>query len=327
MGLKMYAGIDLGGRFVRAVVLEYKGGELSLVSSAAARLAEVSNCTDLFQRLVEKGCPVDEAEVAVIGAAGIYREDSGVFDRTPRYPYPVSLPLLQQKFHWRLAYPINNFEADAYYLLSPQVSRAQLLFGAPAVPSPRGNMVITGPGSGLGLAGWLYSSDGQRVILRSESGHISFPLVDPEGQWPLIEYLKDTVGPNEIQMENILSGPGLVRLHDFLHEETLSPEMVGEKIRQGKSEAGKLFAYYLGLWLRTIALWVLPIGGIYLTGEVLMNNPELLNFPQLQEALLSSHVHREIIASFPVYFVKDEYAGAWGAALVAFRRDIQRHLT
>jgi glucokinase len=322
----MYAGIDLGGRNVRAVVLDCKGGELTFVASAVARLSEATNCTDLFNGVVDRGCPIDEAEVAVVGAAGIFREETGVFERTPRYPYPISLPELHRKFHWRLAYAINNFEADAYYLLSPQASRARLLFGNPLPAGQAGNAVITGPGSGLGIADWLYQTHEQRVILRSEAGHISFPLVDPERQWPLVEYLKETVGPNAIQIESILSGPGLTRLHDFLHEETLSPESVGERIRQGSSQAGKLFAYYLGLWLRAIALWVLPRGGIYLTGEVLVNIPELLEYPELREAMLFSTVHRATIAAFPVFFVNNDYAGAWGAAMVAFRRDIQRHL-
>ena len=155
-----------------------------------------------------------------------------------------------------------------------------------------GRRVALGIGTGLGLKDGGLFANGDFWLGTNEIGHIGIthpPLVDHyylTRHHELITYLH-TAGVlqhNEpLSFEKILSGRGVVRLHQFIHRNTeqLTPEEIGQLIRDGRAqETLDVFAWYLGLFVGTVQLTFMPDGGIWITGGVALNHIETFDSPE-----------------------------------------------
>jgi glucokinase len=102
----------------------------------------------------------------------------------------------------------NDFEAQALSL--PAIPREWARAIGPAAFGPPGPQVILGPGTGLGV-GALVEAAGRHTPLASEACHIDFgPVGDEEAAlWPHLERAH-----GRVTTESVISGPGLVRVHD-----------------------------------------------------------------------------------------------------------------
>ena len=79
------------------------------------------------------------------------------------------------------------------------------------------------PGTGLGQAG-LFWDGTQHQVFACEGGHADFA---PQGelQIELLRFLANRYG--HVSYERVLSGPGLVNVYQFLHEENCEDEPAG----------------------------------------------------------------------------------------------------
>ena len=105
---------------------------------------------------------------------------------------------------------VNDFEALAMSL--PFLSGDHLLPIGPTPLETAGNRLVLGPGTGLGVCGLVRSPHGWQAR-PAEAGHMSFGALDglEAALWRHLD-VKDS----PVTAEHLLSGPGLVRLHNAI---------------------------------------------------------------------------------------------------------------
>ena len=86
-------------------------------------------------------------------------------------------------------------------------------------------MAVLGPGSGLGMAAWISGS-----VMTGEGGHITVSGRDEEED-AIIAKLRDRYG--HCSAERVLSGPGLIALHEAIHGERLDRVGPQDLVRVG----------------------------------------------------------------------------------------------
>ncbi|MDX5409772.1 MAG: glucokinase [Thauera sp.] len=214
---------------------------------------------------------------------------------------------------------LNDFEASACGIGDlPPDGLLTLQRGETAALAPQ---LVIGAGSGLGVAFRLPGPDGARVVA-GEGGHVGFAPRNAR-QAGLWLYLHERFG--RVSAEHVVSGPGLVRIHDWLCDEVESAADRGEDVwaraLAGDARAGEALATFVdayGAVAGDHALSVLARGGVYLTGGIA---PRLL--PAAAASFLSAFrdkgPHSELAAGFPVHLVTDEHLPLLGAARAAWQ--------
>lgn len=218
---------------------------------------------------------------------------------------------------------INDFHAAArgISLLGPRDVRTL----RPGTPAPGAPIAVIGPGTGLGEA--YVVGD---LVLPGEGGHAGFaPGTDRERR--LSARLSAQADPGaHVCWEDVLSGPGLVRLHRFLQEERgaagtaagpagidLDGPDAPARVAAADPEAVAWFWELLAVEAGDMALRLLCRGGVYLCGGI---PPRLAD--RLTGPLLARFLHRfadkgalsHALDGVPVYLVLHPDPGLLGAA-------------
>ena len=116
-----------------------------------------------------------------------------------------------RQFGWRRLTTINDFEALA--LGVPHVKPVGLHAVRHGRADPKGARAVLGPGTGFGVSGLVRDRHGGWVALASEGGHAGFAPQD-EVEIDLLRYLRARF--ERVSCERLLSGEGLVNIHEFL---------------------------------------------------------------------------------------------------------------
>jgi glucokinase len=133
--------------------------------------------------------------------------------RLTNLPWVLDADDIRQQFGVAKVVLMNDFQAACEGLDSLEaddivsINVGQRLSGRPRV--------ITGVGTGLGMA-WQLSSSSPQV---TEGGHIGFAAVDTQ-QDRLLQYLRG-IYPEHVSYERILSGAGIVNLYHFIRSEAV----------------------------------------------------------------------------------------------------------
>ncbi|RBQ18879.1 glucokinase [Spongiactinospora rosea] len=170
---------------------------------------------------------------------------------------------------------LNDFEALALSL--PHLGEADLVsLGGPPPPGPRPGAVkaVLGPGTGLGVAGLVPAGEGW-VPVACEGGHVTPPVVT-ERETAVVAALR-AEGATYLDAEELLSGPGLTRLHhglalvDGVRAERLPAAEIVTRADDDRlcGETLETFCALLGSFAGNVALTLGARGGVYLGGGVL----------------------------------------------------------
>ncbi|MBF8191155.1 glucokinase [Nonomuraea sp. K274] len=165
---------------------------------------------------------------------------------------------------------LNDFEALAVSL--PHLEGDDLVsLGGPA--PGHGVKAVLGPGTGLGVGGLVPTEHGWTPI-PGEGGHVTVPVADPR-ELEIVRVLQSQ-GLAEVVAEHVLSGPGLVRLHQALAQVNgvAAPALTTADILSGLddslcAETVEVFCEMLGSFAGNVALTLGAKGGVYLGGGVL----------------------------------------------------------
>jgi glucokinase len=176
---------------------------------------------------------------------------------------------------------LNDFEAQALSIPSIRDEWVEVI-GTPRGPM-KGARLILGPGTGLG-AGALLEIGGKHFAVASEAGHVDFgPLGSEESAiWPHLPM----TSLGRISAESLISGPGLVRLHQarLTSQGAVASRSLDEKhlVEQAKADPHSEEANTIRLFWRLtarfagdMALAFLATGGVTFSGGVL---PRLVSF-------------------------------------------------
>jgi glucokinase len=192
--------------------------------------------------------------------------------------------------------------------------------------------VLVGAGTGLGVAIVAGSGPGL-AVLAGEGGHLPFAPAD-EQQAALWRRLRGMFG--RVELEHVVSGAGLVRIHDFLGEAarssggspTVTTGDVGERAAaiagaalDGRDALARaaldLFISCYGAAAGDFALAVLARGGVYVAGGIAPKILPRLSAGGFLASFNAKGGFAEAVRACPVHVVTNERLGLLGALAAA----------
>jgi len=305
----MILGGDLGGTKTLLALAEPADGKLHIVRQQRYASPDYPSFETVLADFLADAPPV---AAACFGVAG---PTDGQSARLTYLPWQLDAEQLGRRFNIDRVTLANDFAAAANGL--PLVEPAQILnlyAGQPIEKAPR---VILGAGTGLGVAGLAWESGGYQVI-PGEGGHLGFSPQTPE-QGELWRWLLDKNG--RVTTEDIVSGPGLARIYDFLGGSAQQPEQIGQAALAGNDplavHALKLWLACYGAFAGDLALHWLARGGVYLAGGIAAKLlPHIDNTPFIN-AFLAKREHADLVATMPIHLLTTEDLGLRGALALA----------
>ena len=275
---------------------------------------------DRFERDVR---PAPALEAVAVGVAG------PVIDQTARLTnivWSISASEISARYKTPCVRLLNDLEAMANsvsVLTGDELADLQT-----GEANPGGNAVVIAAGTGLGEA-YLHRVNGRFQPVASEGGHADFAS-RTDREIELLRALRDTYG--RVEVEHVLSGPGIVNLYRFTHGvdvcDVLSGVPPGQEpaaISQGGLtgrcprcvEVMDLFIGIYGAEAGNLALRGVATGGVFVGGGIA---PKIL--PALQRgSFMSAFVEKgpmtQLLSRIPVKVILNADAGLVGAAVLA----------
>lgn len=216
---------------------------------------------------------------------------------------------------------LNDFAAQALAVVA--LDTADMLKVGGDEPLEKTSRVILGPGTGLGVAGLIFSLR-RWVPLPGEGGHIDIgPRSDRDYEvFPHIEKIG-----GRVSAEQMLSGRGLLNIYKAICAADGVPAKLEKPSDVSKAsiassnpqaeEAVDLFLTVLGRVAGDLALVFMARGGVFLTGGVTQSLSEVLADSKFRAAFEDKAPHSELLASIPVYAMTDQLAPLAGLAAYA----------
>lgn len=233
---------------------------------------------------------------------------------------------ISERYQFDRVVLLNDLEASGYGL--DALPEGGLIVLNEGVADKKGNRVLIAPGTGLGEA--IVHRVGRHYIpIASEGGHADFAPFngDTRRLWEYLRRLK-----NSVCYEDVLSGPGLENIFDFLLEEmgVESAERIAEgfKLDPGKAittqalDSGDvlatatltLFLDVLASEAANMALKCLATGGIYIGGGIVPRIHELIDQPRFLEVFSNKEKHQDLLRDIPIKIILDTHLPLYGAA-------------
>jgi glucokinase len=307
---------DIGGTNSRFGVFKSDGNEgLELIESRWLDTQAFDSFRDLLHELESGGfdAPASSANTAVIAVAGPVINE--VFSSPPNIEWDIDISVVSKELGIKTCLLINDFIAQAYACRSPIMRDArQILSGDPDLAAP---LAVIGAGTGLGQAALIPLKNGGYTALASEGGHAGFSF-ESDSEIPYMQYLLQITGEPYVRAETVLSGTGLTHLHRFLTGERLEPAEVAAALGND-SETLRWMARFYGRLSRNLALQVLSLGGVYISGGVAAKVPELVTHAEFARSFRQSTKMHHVLTRIPVYLNINEESGLWGAAFRALQ--------
>lgn len=301
----MLLGGDLGGTKTLLALAEIDDGRLRIIRRQRYASQDYHRFEDLLADFIPDQPAIASACFGVAGPT------DGRLARLTYLPWQLAAGALETRFGIRRVALLNDLAATAHGLpLVTEQDIRTLHAGQPIARAPR---VMLGAGTGLGVAGLIWL-DGEYRVIPGEGGHCGFSPQTPEqgelGRWLLARQGRVTI-------EDVVSGPGLARIHAFLGGAAQTPEAIGQAALNGNDPlaraALRLWLECLGAFAGDLALHWLARGGVYLAGGLVAGLlPQLDPGPFIQ-AFLAKREHRELVAAMPVHALICEDLGLFGA--------------
>jgi glucokinase len=191
-----------------------------------------------------------------------------------------------------------------------------------------GNAAVIAAGTGLGQA-MLHRLDGRLSPVPSEAGHADF-AARTDREIELVRMLREVFGRAEV--EQVLSGPGLVNLHRFTHRggqcemldgvaEGHAPARISQAGVSGRcqqcADALRMFVSAYGAEAGNLALRTMATSGVYVGGGIAPKILPALKTGAFMDAFVAKEPMRELLERVPVKVILNRQAGLIGAAVCA----------
>lgn len=319
---------DIGGTKTRLAIAEVTGTQVRIEREASFPSRNFATFEALLTEFLTDSQTPDRA---AFGVAGPVR---GNAVRATNLPWFIETPVLQQRFGFRLCTLLNDLEATAYGL--PALGAGELLSLQQGEPGASGNTAIIAAGTGLGEAG-LYWDGQNHFPFATEGGHASFSP-QTELEFALLRHLQLRYA--HVSWERIVSGMGLVDLHEFLrsHRKSAVPPWLDEEMRAGDaaaaisraamagsddicSETLTWFVQLYGAEAGNLALKTMSRGGLYVGGGIAPKILPLLQRELFLQAFLNKGRMRPLLEAMPVQVILNDHAALYGPALWAGRKE------
>ncbi len=314
---------DIGGTKTRLAMVEVSGLQLKILRETRYASREFASFDLLLGDFLSN---IDPPQHAAFGVAGPVQ---GQVVQTTNLPWRIEAGALQAQFGFERCILLNDLEATACGL--PALGEEDLLTLQEGQSGAHGNAAVIAPGTGLGEAG-LYWDGNNHLPYATEGGHASFSP-GSELEIDLLRYLKMQF--QHVSWERVVSGVGLLSLHEFLreHRKVPVPQWLSEEIQSvgaaaisqaaiaGSDEicAQPLdcFVRLLGAEAGNLALKVMSSGGLYIGGGIAPKILPILTDGVFLEAFLDKGRMRPLLEAMPVRVILNDRAALYGPALRA----------
>jgi len=261
---------DIGGTNARFALSPAPGEFDEPVRLRVSDYATFEAALDAFFAIGPSPKAVDEAAVA---AAGPLQDDE---IQLTNGPWRVQQDALCERLGTTHIALFNDFVAVGHAV--PHLTDSDLVPIGEAMPKPDGSasLLAMGPGTGLGLCLVVPDSEGNWHINPTEAGHARLAAVS-RSEWNLFQRLPDLSSLPCV--EDVLSGPGLARLHRALGGPSLTPEAISDAARRGDRLARRAVTDWLeclGRFAGDAVLVTGSFGGVFLAGAVVRDLHEFV---------------------------------------------------
>lgn len=317
---------DVGGTKCNLALFRREG---SLLRSVFQRRLATRNYAG-FEELV--GDFLTQAETAIaaepkidaagFGLAGVVVD--GVL-HAENLRWALDFPALRRKLDLKNIVFLNDLTATACSL--EKLAAKDFVVLNHGTPGENATKAVIAAGTGLGQAILVW--DGQQYsVAQSEGGQADFaPRTDREIQ--LLNYLRAQLP--HVSCEEIVSGRGFRRIHDFLDTSIRHPsfdapdgDTASEITQRAVAKSCPVCVETLNFWTDiygavagNFALQTLPLGGIYVAGGIAPKILPKLADGSFFQSFCGKSKLASVLARIPVSVVVNEDAPVWGAAYQA----------
>ena len=215
---------------------------------------------------------------------------------------------------------INDYHALANSILflgeqgAVQVGSGQSAQGKP--------MVVTGPGTGLGLGALVFSGESPETVC-TEGGHSHFAATN-EVELQIVSYLLQKF--DRVSSERLISGQGLENIYEALTfirngeaKQLAAPAISAAALDANDAicvEALEVFCSVLGSFAGDAALMFGAKGGVFIAGGIIPRFMEFFENSQFRSSFENKARFSEYNAEIPTYVILNEQPGLLGSAAV-----------
>ncbi len=318
---------DIGGTNTRIALVDEEADGLEVKVEEVYPSADHSGLVEILRDF--RRAHADRLDCAGFGIAGPVK--SGRV-RATNLPWIVEARELAHELGLSQVALVNDLEAMANGIaaLAPE----DLVCLNEGAPGAHGNRAVIAAGTGLGTAGLLFDGRDHWAVA-SEGGHADFAPAD-DLQDELLWFLR--AEKRRVEIEDILSGSGLVRIYRFLERTGRGeePEWLAEELKLGDPAAAisrlalegrsKLCEDTLDTFMRiygaqagNLGLTFLATGGVYLGGGIAPKILPKLKGKAFLEGFLGRGALQPLVEAMPVNVIVNEACSLFGAARSATR--------
>lgn len=314
---------DVGGTKTLLGVFEPAAPRPRLVTTARYVTNAYHNFTAILDEFDRVAAPYGEIDAVVVGVAGPV---IGGVSRLTNISWDISAAEIRAHRRIQHVELLNDLEAIANsveVLTADEV--AVLQAGASRTD---GNAAVIAAGTGLGQA-YLHRVNGRMRPVPSEGGHADY-AARTDREIEFVRMLREQFGRAEV--EQVLSGPGLINLHRFTHRggecDMLAgaadkdlPARISQAGLTGRcqqcAEALRMFVSAYGAEAGNLALRAVATSGLYVGGGIAPKILPALQAGAFMDAFVAKEPMRELLEWVPVKVILNPEAGLIGAAVHA----------
>jgi glucokinase len=316
---------DIGGTKTRLAICEVTGTRLETLTEHSYPSRDYPTLEDVIDTFLDTHASRPEA--ACFGVAGPVREGES---RITNLPWHISAAAIGNRFRLRHTRLLNDLEATAWGIQALGAEDFHTL--NPGSDHASGNAAVIAAGTGLGEAGLCRAGD-RLLPFATEGGHTDFS----PGSELEIELLRFLMARHtHVSWERIVSGPGLVTLHEFLcsHHGTPAPDWLSAQLQSGDPAAAisgaaqsardalcvtalELFVHLYGVEAGNLALKVMATGGCYIGGGIAPKILQSLTAGGFMEGFCAKGRMRPVLEQMPVRVLLNDRTALFGPAIVA----------
>jgi len=302
---------DIGGTNARFAIVD-EGDRLSHLR--VLHCADFGGPEDALRQYFE----LEAVAPPPVAAFGIANPVTGDDVAMTNHRWRFSVEQLRQRLGLDRLLLVNDFTALALSLpLLAQDERHAVGGGTPVAGQAIG---LIGPGTGLGVSGLLPAADGY-LPLQGEGGHVTLAARDAR-EARIIEWMWRH--HDHVSAERVLSGPGLVMLHDAVRDlSAVPPSELGSADITARAlaracphcvEALDLFCAMLGTVAGDLALTLGARGGVYLGGGILPRLGPYFSQSRFRSRFEDKGRFSSYLARVPTFVIDAPYAALRGAS-------------
>jgi glucokinase len=317
---------DVGGTKVNLALFDIKQGIPSLSVERSYVSRDYPDLIHLLEHFLKDTQP--KLTHVCLGVAGPVHEGRC---QITHLPWEIDVEQLKPLLGTDSVSLINDLAALACavpYLASEELEVIQEGQG-----DPNGKVGVLAAGTGLGQAFIIPDGEEHYRVLETEGGQCDFPARNSL-EISLREFLSQVSG--RVCIEDVLSGPGLIRIFEFVKERShvTEPDWLIEEFEQSDpaeviscnglsqkfkpcEQALEIFVAIYGAVAGNLALQIMARGGVVLGGGIAPEILPLLKSDLFLEAFRDKGKFRDFMEQIPVKVIVNKRAPLLGAAYFA----------